>query len=254
MNPVGGAVQAPVPYGDTHYPFSDAATMTSYEDQFVPPDVFTDARLHIYGADESQHISRIEFGVNALSIVVSDSTGELATAKVEDLSAGRAVFQDVFEREVGLLLGDFVKLLAVIPGPRTLTFSPSGLPFAATTIIPIPSDGVEGFTNDDGDYLSGEVWLIGGAGVKVTGDVGTNTVRIDITGDRFFKRKACSSETQSFITPHPLRAITVNGGSELYPDEFGNMQFILGSGGAVDNILRIEPVLNGLRLRIVSGA
>jgi hypothetical protein len=112
----------------------------------------------------------------------------------------------------------------------------------ATVCIPANEPGVRGLLTPAGQLLSGDVWLIGDAGVIIRGE-GLSTIRVDVIGVPLFKRFVCEP-LDDFPAKNYLR--TING---CGPDQFGNFTITATGHGVTertdgakdDTVLRVYP-------------
>lgn len=251
----------------TKYPFEDDATLLSDRGQAIQPDLFLDAAFYCSGARELGRLSRI---------VV---TGDLVTLEVgDDYSDSRAIgqfdmldppdhirFVDTDGRPAGILVSEASRLLAFqswVTGEHLFSREQAGL--VAAVWMPMPAVGVSGIQADDGKILTGDVYLVGEAGVQLSCDQVTlpatcelaerpaYVVRVDIQGDPLWRRRACAPGF--FVTPRFLEQITFQKGTRTYvcgPGNFGDIKLHVGNGQSSDTILRIRPEVDGLRIEAV---
>jgi hypothetical protein len=236
-----------------HYPFSDVATLRSRQGIVLPSGAFTDARLYPVNGQPHQYLSKLTFRLSGTATVeVSDDTGVQATADFTAESTSARLL-DAYGREVGILLGDFQRLMAAVTLPATLTFALEATEFAPAAVIPNPQTGVIGLEDEGGLLVSGEAWLVGEYGItlRVDGD----TVTVHATGDRLYKRRQCGDEQGVYVVGRPLTGFIVDG-QDVLPDENGNVAILPGDGqcdgeevGSASNVLRVAAIPNGIQLR-----
>lgn len=252
------------------YPFRDNATMQAIQGAQIPPGVITDARTYIPGADPNQYISKITFSKDGITVYINDSSGVVATAKTKKRQSNTPLY-DSYGREVGVLIGDILDLASAISGFGTITFDSTAMPFVSSVVVAQPSNIVTGIKDEKGGLISGDVWLVGEDGVALKYEA-PNTISVNVIGDPLFKRKNCDAEVSTNqATSRPLKGITING-NIVYPDEFGNIYWIVGQGAGVssnashntshpggsgnctqvyDNIVRMIKVDNGIKIDII---
>jgi hypothetical protein len=246
------------PLGRGHYPFVDTATLLSNEGASVSPAMFADAIVYPPGGGERQFISRLELTGSQLMAVVSDPQNELCsgTLQLDGINRKLELF-DPFGRPAGLLLGGqhYSDFAGGLPGEGTYNFNIESTELTPTCVAPQPQVRLDGVLTADGQFLSGELWLVGKGGVVLEVLASRNAVRVHAVGDPLFKRRQCEADGTPFIAPIPLRKIQMilmnhgNATLDLVPDEFGDILMTTGSNQAPDNVLRFEPVEFGLRLR-----
>lgn len=235
---------------DSRYPFADSATLTALDGTVrIGSDTFIDATFFPIGANGRLYISSVTVSVQKVSIVVGDTNEpSLITAEynpAQPPASGIIAFYDAYQRPAGTLLADPLNIGIFSTWPAgTYTFTQAATEFVATTCIPANEPGVRGLLTPAGDLLSGDVWLVGDAGVLVRKEAGTNNViRIDVVGVPLFKRFVCEPIDDFPAKPY-LK--TING---CGPDQFGNFT-ITATGHGVsartngakdDTILRIYP-------------
>jgi hypothetical protein len=243
--------------GEGTFPFTDVSTFTSRENNLIAPTVFIDATVYPIGAGVRQYISRIKRTSIQLIIDISDVSGVVCTG-ILDLSSGsnKIVLRDSRERVVGLLLGnsDMGQFLGAIPEGEN-TFDNDGMEFVSTCVSPQPQQVVEGIATEDNDMLSGDVWLVGKDGVILDWDELNQAIVVHLVGDPLFRKRNCDTGNGEFINPVPLQALTfvtdLQTSVKIKPDEYGNIRFVTGSNQNEANVLRIEKLENGLRLRAI---
>jgi hypothetical protein len=206
----------------TKYPFSQDSTLVNDAGDVIFETTFLDASFYIIGAQPELHLSRISVDHETVTIYVGDGV----TAQLASGSFARAAppdelrFLDVYGRPAGLLVSETIRLALFSSWPfGDHDFSPRQTQFVARCCHAVPMVGVRGFELDDGNILTGDVWLVGDDGVVLTcdtvavdADCGVEAgeitrLRIDIVGDSLFRRKLCSAP-DFFETPHYLQTIT----------------------------------------------
>lgn len=239
------------------YPFSDSSTMTNGT-LTLPPTTFIDGRLYPIGGNELLYMNRITRDGSVVTIGIRASgTEELATASFS-LSVppdnGELVFTDDYGRPAGMLLSSVLELGtlgAVEQGTQLFTLAQAA--FTAAVVVPQPDSGVRGVITEDGDVLSGEVWMVGERGVVLRQEA--EAVRIDIVGDPYASRALCEDEEpqEGEAATQPVLAAfcpvkTING----YPaDDYGNFELRVGSNQSETNIMRITGQRDTLRIELL---
>jgi hypothetical protein len=227
------------------YPFSDSATLQNSEGDFLPDSIFLDARLYPIGGSAQQYISKITVTSATVSIIISDSIGELAVGEFSIAAPPDTLaLEDGYERPAGVLVSTS-SLLSVFSGwgIGEHLFELSQTEFAASVVVPVPQIGLRGFLLEDGTFFSKDVHICGTDGVVVNRDT-DGSIRIDVIGEPLYIRKVCE-EAGSFVTPRFVQ--TING---ISPDEYGNYNLYIGNNIVDDPILRFEYEDNSLRLTL----
>jgi len=258
---ISGLIQNPGQHGNANYPFNDNASMKSRSGEVIPKEAFVDARIYVPGGIEGQHISRIEVDGGNVKVHISDTLNELATGTYSG-SGDTITLIDKYDREVGLLLGNPTLLAGLAPSGGVLEFSETALAFVPVTTPPQPQLQVTGVLDANDNLLAGDVWLVGEKGVVLAAS--GNTITINVVGDPFFTRRACTAEVTatSYQAPRPLKSIIVKDRTTtvgtLTPDTHGNVQFEIGQGetagpgtGADDNVIRMQAIGAGIMLSVV---
>jgi hypothetical protein len=130
-------------------------------------------------------------------------------------------------------------------GDHNFTYAQTA--FCATVVVPQPQPGVRSLIINDTDLFANEVWLFGEGGVFFTPEE-NNIIRVDISGDPLARRKFCdvqgATESKLFIK-------TISG---MGPNNYGDFKIVSNGGQAIDTVLRVEPINNGIQLKLVGGA
>jgi len=235
---------------DSKYPFADYVTLAA-TDNFsrIAGDTFIDAALFPIGSTGRLYITTITVDVQAITIAIGDdNTPNLLSATYNPAMPpedGVLQFFDSYNRPAGMLLSSPLNLgrfstwtAAVYAFDRTAT------EFVASVSIPANEPGVRGVLSPAGDLLTGDIWLIGDAGIVIRREQDTeNVIRVDVVGVPLFKRFVCEP-LDDFPAKNYLR--TING---CGPDPFGNFT-ITATGEGVknatagvkdDTVLRVYP-------------
>jgi hypothetical protein len=250
--------QTPAALDKQRYPFRDSATMRSTSGVAIATEIFLDARVYA-GSQADQYISLIELADTGVRVVVSDRAGPIAAGV---WVSGKTIrLLDDLQREVGVLYGNFAGLEGLLSdGP--LTFSRLALPFVPSCVTTVGGDGVDALLDQNGNWLIGDVWLVGGPGVRL--EVDGNEVRVHIIGDRLFTRRACLANPGETPARSSLKLIEILDADgevlgTLTPDDHGNVLLLPGDGetaapgaGQADNPIRITGIANGLQLQMLN--
>ena len=241
------------------YPFADRASLTNSTLE-IPSWLFLDGRLYPIGGGSRFYISKITKVADVVTFTLSDETAELATASY-DISAipasGELVFTDSYGRPAGMLLSasQYLAIFGAM-SQGTYEFDIDATEFAATVTIPQPDVGVRGVVTDDGDVLTGELWLVGENGVVLREEDGA--IRVDVVGDPFANRALCEAEepqddpeegeAEPALAPY-CPVLTIN----KYPaDRYGNFIMRVGANESLTNVMRIIPGAgNVLRIELL---
>ncbi len=235
---------------DGAYPFAEGTSRVNAEGRVIPDSVFVDGRLHPVGGLSDMYLSAVTLTAGSVEIEVSDDNGAVASCEV-DLSSPPQVLslQDELERPSGVLVLSSTGALETFSSwsPGRHEFLPSQTRFDAAICIPQPQSGVRGFQIPDGSVFWGNVYLVGERGVAftVTDD---DEIRMDVAGDPLFRRRVAQENGASFSTPRFVK--TVNN---LDPDSRGDMQITPGSNLTDSPVLRINPMLGGLKIKVIDG-
>ena len=230
--------------GDSKYPFVDTADLSNGTIVFTKS-MFVDARLVAIGGGPRQYISQVVVSTSSAIIHIADEAGELSTGEVV-FGANQTTVEllDTYGRPAGILVSADAEQLNVLASwpVDTHTFTVEQTEFTATVVVPTPQIGVRGFLAE-GKLFAADVYLLGEQGVFITKD--GSYIRVDIIGDPRARQRFCS---QLFNYEPPWFIQTINGYS---PDEYGEWKILSGVSLATDTVLRVEPVENGIGLRLV---
>jgi hypothetical protein len=235
---------------DTKYPFSDSATLTNGS-VTLPKSLLLDARLYPIGGGPRVFLSTMRLSADrTVRLGISaEGTGELAstTMSLDDVPVnGELALEDAFGRPAGIFVSEEEALAALSAFPQGAhTFEIFQTEFVATVVVPQPHLGVRGFLLDDGNVIAGDALLVGEDGVVLREEEGG--IRVDVLGDPLGRRKLCLTEENTDLGRYcPL--LTIN---EIPPNENGNFDLLPSSNRALNSVLRIEPLGDGLQIRAV---
>jgi hypothetical protein len=247
------------------YPFTDGATLTTTGGKVLPADVFVDASFYVPGAGAGLFLSRVDVTHEAVTLTVGDpseralATGTFPLADVPDAVA----FADAAGRAAGLLVSEQGRPAVLGSwGVGTHEFRPGATPFVPAVCVPTPAAGLAGVRLPTGEVLTGDVWLVGGAGVVLTPvDVGTAGgvragVRVDVVGDPLFRRRLCSPgalfATPKFVTT--VRVVAPNQSFDCRPGDGGEFPLTVAADRTPDTVLRVTPTAAGVRIGVVGAS
>jgi len=227
----------------TKFPFSETATLVNSAGEFIPNDLFIDARLYPVGGSGRQFLSKVVVTNSKVTLTVSDSLNDLAEAEFSIESPPEILnFTDFYGRPAGIAVTN-TNMLYLLPGwgVGEHRFRVNETEFCSTVVIPVPDTGVLGFLLDDGTVYSSDVLLCGCDGVVLTTDEEGKIV-YNVVGDPMFVRKIAEEEGV-FDTPVFLKTINGEG-----PDPYGDFHLFIGTGSVPDPVLRMTRTSGGVRL------
>lgn len=253
-------------YRTTNYPFSDTASLTNAQGDFIGQGIFLDASFYPVGGAARLYLSQVDITNAQATLWLGDSrTAQLARAEFPLLAPPDQVsFVDDYARPAGLIVSSSLSLATFAAwSVGSHKFTPGQTEFVASVCMPTPETGVRGVLLDDGSLLTGDVWLVGDDGIVLTPTLARYqdgqgreqwqpAVRIDIVGDPLFRRRLCESPAL-FNTPRFIERVVVQQGLNTFvvtPDEYGNIALTTG-GGAPDSVLRVVPGPQGLQVTAV---
>lgn len=227
------------------YPFSDSATLENSEGDFLPDNIFLDARIYPIGGTGRQYISKITVAPTTVTIIISDSISELAIGEFSVAAPPDVIpLVDGYERPAGVLVSKST-LLSIFAGwgIGDHLFTVEQTEFVASVVVPVPQIGLRGFLLEDGNFYSKDVTICGMDGVIVRRDT-DGSIRIDIIGEPLYNRKVCD-EVGSFVTPRFVKTI-----NNISADDYGNYNLYIGNNIVDDPILRFEHLESSIRLTL----
>lgn len=238
------------------FPFIASASLRSRTGIAIAADTFLDAHLYPIGGGEGLHIPQVDVFADRVKLYVGTETSKLLCfAEFDPLSPPTMLaLTDSYGRPAGVLIcSDIGLAVAQSWDQGTHTFTREATEFVATVCSPTPEIGVRGIITDDGDVLTGDIWIVGENGIVVREDPdidvpGGAVLRVDIVGDPLFRRALCDAEVETPSGNIPLLAVrnylkTIN---HISPDQYGNFTIQVGTAAASDPILRITPTAAGL--------
>ncbi len=252
----------------TKYPFAATARLVNAAGLAITEGVLLDASLYPIGGLAGLYLSRAVVDHEKAVLYVGDAADPArCTGTVRIVSpAAEVALTDPVGRPAGVLVSEPARLAVIQSwGIGTHTFDPEDTAFCATCCVPTPEAGLRGVLLDDGELLTGDVWLVGSDGVvlrqeavTVAGPCGAEAaatvVRVDVVGDPLFRRRLCSPR-DLFNTPNPVKAIRVVApdGYEfvLTPDASGNVMLVGGNNKVEDTILRVYTTPAGIKFELV---
>lgn len=229
------------------YPFADYATLVNRNGDAVDRDLFDDARLYPIGGTVGIHLGKISVTGSELTFHIHDLSGELASGAFDfGAPPSEVPLYDVYGRPAGILVSTAERLGALdgIYGEGEVEFEREQTEFAASVVVPMPSPGVRGILLDDGNVLSGDIWLVGEDGVVLRLD--DSKIRVDVIGDPYVQDKDCEEEGAPLPQFCGLRSI-----NQITPNDEGDFKLRVGGNLVGDPVIRIVPIINGVRVEMV---
>ena len=229
----------------------------------IDKSVFIDAALYPVGGNGNYYVSKIVVTNTLVTLYISDGiTPELAYSSFSVNAIPDSLrLVDIYGRPAGLLVSEAVRLTSLKAlGAGIHEFSSSQTPFVASVCVPMPEIGIKGVLLDNGDLLTGDIWIVGDDGIVVssqevnTGTATYNTIRVDVVGDPLFRRRLCSApvlfQTPQFIQNICFTTPELRGeqSSEYYDASRGADILMLtdttGSmGGHIARVVEIMPAI-----------
>lgn len=222
---------------DGWYPFADDTALVTPAGLVITPGTILDAAVYPIGGDARMRLGSVVVTATTVTFVIKNTAGvAMAFGEFQKLDPPTVVeLLDTLGRPAGAMVCDPV-LLATFQtwDVGTHDFGRGIAEFVASVTVPTPEIGLRGIRTEDGDLLTGDVWLVGDAGIAIREEDGF--IRIDVVGDPLFIRRLCQP-FELFTTPNFIE--TING---IAPDEYGNFAITVTNSQAVDTALRIYPV------------
>ena len=224
----------------SRYPFTDTATLVSTAGTLtIDSALFIDAVFFPIGGGAQLYISSIVVSADTVTINVGDqNTVNLISGAYAVLSPptnGVVSFSDSYGRPAGSLIATKLGLANFASQDiGTYAFTARATEFVASVVIPANEPGVRALMSATGEFMTGDIWLVGDQGVFLQREA-PNTIRIDVIGVPLYKRFLCEPYG-SFPTKKFLK--TING---CPPDEYGNFTITATSQSVDDAVLRVYP-------------
>lgn len=235
------------------YPFSDHAPMLNSIGDVIPDNIFIDAIFHPIGGDGTLFLSSVVVDASTIRLNFSDqTTTNLCYGSYAKATAPTEIqIYDLYDRVAGRIVvnPDAIGSLTAW-GLGTHIFAENVAPISPNAQMPMPEVGLRGIVMSDGEIFSGPVTLVGEDGVyfRTRTDLATgyDIISVDILGDPLFLRKGCDEE-EAELNDGPFLE-TINGRG---PDDAGNFTLFPGDDLVYDSVVRIIPIANGLRIKLV---
>lgn len=237
----------------SNYPFEDGLPLVNNDGLPVPPGLLLDAVIYAPFTGDRPRLSKIIIANDTAELVIGDSVDDAVCAGSLDLAQppDAVVLRDAWGRDCGLLISSALRLASLQALPvGEHAFESHQTAFVTSVSHLTPPNCVQELVLPSGERLTGEVWLVGGAGVIL--EVANNTVRVNCVGDPLFRKSQCNPETYS--TPRFLRQVVVQKGpltQVILPNSLGDVPITVGSNIVDDTVLRVEQVSDGLRFGVV---
>jgi hypothetical protein len=233
------------------YPFADDASFVSVDGD-VMPQVLLDASIYSPVAEPLSLTALIVGRGEATMQFGTDTEAGICTAVFSTTDAPDNVpVSDAYGRPAGVLVSESIRLAVFQTWrPGTYVFAPATMRLATTVCVPVGLPGVTGVTAD-GETATGDVILYAENGVVFTvdqSDLDEPVIRVDVVGQPLARRMLCGPGNAPLQYAGRNYLKTVNS----IPGD-GNGNFMLTTAGHVspDNILRIYPTTEGLRIEAV---
>ena len=230
---------------NTKYPFSESATLINDEGDFLPNNIFLDARFYPVGGGPRQYLSKISIDADDVTFTLSDAANDLATATFNKVTPPAEIeLVDDYGRPAGVIVSTSA-MLSIFSGwgLGDHLFDVGEAEFSATAVIPTPQVGLRGFVLGDGSFFAKDVKLVGCDGIILT--MSDGNVVVNVVGEPLFKRVICDA-VGAFETPRFIK--TING---IEPDNYGNFGFYIGTQRVSDPVLRLRKTQNGFAIYAV---
>jgi hypothetical protein len=232
----------------TNYPFADGASLLSQDGtRSIGKTTFLDASLYPIGSVEGMYISAVEVTLRAITFRISDRANRnLCYATFNPLHPPDVLeVWDDYGRPAGVLLSEPLRLSQFGAWDNgTHTFDRQTTEFCASCVIPTPEIGVRGILTENGELLTGDVWIVGENGIAVR-ELVDGQIRIDVIGDPMFVRKQC--DPLELFEP-PLFIKTIN---HCPPNADGDFRIEANDDDAPETIMRIVHIDDGLQIEAV---
>lgn len=189
------------------HPFSSWVNLSDVSGEFIlKPYHIVDAML--WPASTGRvWLSHIIVSGQSVEVRISDSTGVLCSAIVALSSHVDVVdLLDSFGRVVGFLELGQATIASWADHPvGEYRFRFGATEFSASSIAPRPDSSPVSFLADDGNVVSGPVYLMGGEGVSL--GVQDNSITVNVVGDAYYRRDTCKDNGLLGLALSPVRRI-----------------------------------------------
>lgn len=245
----------------TKYPFVPTASLSNGSVFFLEG-TFLDAHIYSVIGSGRYYISNIKVTSSSFTITIGDSTNasRLFGTVLLPVTDYSIALKDEYGRSGGILVSEPARLSLFSGwGVGEYAFNQNQTEFCVTCQMPIPDPGVTGFRLDNGDVVSGRIWLVGDDGVVINTATSTdkngNPIRllqVNVVGDPLFLQKLCNPDNL-FVPVNPIRTIRIINNETTYdctPDDQGNFNLQMNDATAADAALRIRTTTEGILFEV----
>ncbi len=246
----------------TAYPFTWSSSLKSQDGRVLLEGTFLDAVISPVGGQAGLCITNVAVTNETITLTIGDRADRKRCSGAFSLTnpPDSVELFDVYGRPAGLLVSEALRLVSLQSwGLGEHAIAPGNAEFVASVCCPTPEVGLRGFLLPDGTVVSGEVWLVGDAGVvlRVEEDTGPVpcqpevdgvVIRVDVVGDPLFRRRLCAGAVD-FRVPRFIQTVRIlhsEGSFELTPDDMGEISLTPFNSLVTDTALRIRPKQGGM--------
>jgi len=230
---------------DSRYPFADSATLLADDGTTaIARDTFLDASLYAIGAGRRAYVSKVTIAPQKITLQIGDegavnrATTSFVPNPIQAPENGVLTLTDSRGRPAGALVANADKLVLFAGWSLgEYTFQPAATEFVSSVCIPAQEPGVRGVLTAEENLTTGDLWLIGDAGVVIThvGEQnGYQIIRVDIVGVPLFNRFVCIP-FERFTPKNFVKTI-----NNCPPDEYGNFTLTATGFEVEDTVLRVS--------------
>jgi hypothetical protein len=230
--------------GDSRYPFVDTATLLANDRlTTIGRDTFIDATLYVIGAGNHLYISTVIVAPQKITLRIGDERNvniaetSFVPNPIQTPENDSLTLLDSRGRPAGALIANADKLVLFAGWDiGTYTFTRAATEFVASVCIPAREPGVRGTLTENGNLITGDLWLIGDGGVVLRHEGeqnGYQIIRVDIIGVPLFQRFLCIPFDR-FAPKNFVKTI-----NNCPPDEYGNFTLTATGFEVDDTVLRV---------------
>lgn len=241
----------------TRYPFIPTASLSNGNVSLLEG-TFLDAHLYAVAGTRRYFLYKATVSSSKIVLTIGDLTDNSRLTGEIPLPITTEVVRliDTYGRSGGMLVSEPSRLALIGAwGVGEHVFERKQTEFCVTCQMPIPDVGLTGIRLENGDLLSGKIWLVGEEGVvlstELTTDKDGNTVelvRIDVVGDPLYLQRLCNPDLL-FTPANPVRTIRIVQGTYTYdcvPDDLGNFSIQMNDSLVADAALRVRTTPEGI--------
>ena len=245
----------------TKYPFIPTASLTNGTVFFLEG-TFLDAHLYSVDSPGRYYISKVKVTSGSFTITLGDSatSDRLFGTVLLPVEDSYVSLKDAYGRSGGILVSEPARLSLFSGwGVGEYLFDQEQTEFCVTCQMPVPAAGITGFKLENGDVVSGRVWLVGDDGIIINTASSTDKngnpitlLQLNVVGDPLFLQKLCNP-ANLFVPINPVRTIRVINNQTTYdctPDEYGNFNLQMNDATAGDAALRIRTTTEGILFEV----